>query len=90
MKAFNVEFDDEMDSIGESVVVLALDITEAIVISHEIQKELNSLLMEWKAGEIRIKCIEEMSEVVAPEYGFHIGTWIEKLKKAMEQENEEE
>lgn len=84
LKVFTVEFDNDLDTIGESVAVLALDITDAQVIAHEAAEQLKKLL---KDDEIRVKRIEEQCFVLAPEQGFKIEAWLSRIQRILDSED---
>ncbi len=81
IKAFDINFDNDLNTVGESLIILALDITEAQVIAHEACGELNKLL---EREDLRVKGVQEQCFVVAPEYGLKIETWLARLKKAID------
>jgi hypothetical protein len=81
IKAFDVSIDNDINTFGENIIVLALDITEAQVIAHEAVSALNEMT---KRTDLRVKGVNEQCFVVAPELGFKVETWIERLKIALE------
>lgn len=85
IKAFTVDFDDDIDSFGEECVVLALDITQAQVIAHECCEALR----ETTGQDIRVKGIHEQCFVVAPELGLKVDLWMARIKKAIENLDDE-
>lgn len=87
LKAFEISFDDDIDSIGETIFVLALDITEAQVVAHEALVELRIATVN---DSIRIKGINEQGYVIAPEFGFKLDTWVAKIKRALERDERDE
>lgn len=84
IKAFEVDFDNDIDSFGESCIVLALDITQAQVIAHECCERLREIVKM----DIRVKGIHEQCFVVAPELGLKIDLWMDRIKKVMEEEDD--
>lgn len=85
IKAFDVNFDNDINTFGEQVIILALDITEAQVIAHETCLELNKLLSR---SDLRVKGVNESCFVIAPEFGLKIEHWMARLKKAMDSDDD--
>jgi hypothetical protein len=79
-KAFDVSIDNDINTFGENIIVLALDITEAQVIAHEAVQALNEMTGR---DDLRVKGVNEQCFVVAPQFGFQVETWINRLKASL-------
>jgi hypothetical protein len=84
IRAFEVDFDNDIDSFGESCIVLALDITQAQVIAHDCCNQLRELTKQ----DLRVKGIHEQCFVVAPELGLKVELWMERIKKVLEEDDD--
>lgn len=84
--AYEVTLNDDSNFVDETVTVLVQDMTQAVVLAHEMGCALAEIptLAENMQGEIKPRSIIEMMDVVAPEYGFSVENWAKQIRKTIE------